>query len=183
MPDEIIQAPASATASPEGSPNKDNAGSKSTTESLHDLRDKVGNDLSMVTEAARDTAHTAMQKVEANIAEQTGFAAHQVGGIAMALKKVGSELETGDHAAVGRYATQIGASVQSIAKDMEGRDLREIAAMAENFGRKQPLAFLGVAALAGLAASRFLTASAKRIASGSTNAQPGNFDGGEREDG
>ncbi len=55
--------------------------------------------------------------------------------------------------------------MQTLAKQMEGRDLGEVATMAEEFGRKQPLAFLGIAALAGLAASRFLTASAKRSTS------------------
>lgn len=34
--------------------------------------------------------------------------------------------------------------------------------MAEDFGRKQPLAFLSMAAIAGLAASRFLTSSAPK---------------------
>jgi hypothetical protein len=49
-----------------------------------------------------------------------------------------------------------------------------MAGMAEEFGRKQPLAFLGVAALAGLAGSRFLTASAKRTsaASAAQNRRP-----------
>jgi len=56
----------------------------------------------------------------------------------------------------------MGKSVQRIAKDLEGKDLGAVATMAEDFGRKQPLAFLGAAALAGLAASRFLTATANR---------------------
>lgn len=45
--------------------------------------------------------------------------------------------------------------------------------MAEEFGGKQPLAFLGVAALAGLAGSRFLTASAKRTSAASAAKNPG----------
>lgn len=96
------------------------------------------------------------------VSEQTTFAARQVGGIATALEKVGAELEASDQPEVGRYARQIGRSVQSVARQMKDKNIGEIAALAEEFGRKQPLAFLGIAALAGLSASRFLTASAKR---------------------
>jgi hypothetical protein len=135
--------------------------------SFSELKDKVQDDLSTATDAVKETANTALDKVTETVAEQTTFAAHQVGGIATALQKVGSELENGDQPQVGRYAKQIGESVQAIAKNIEGRDLGEIAGMAEDFGRKQPLAFLGVAALAGLAASRFLTASAKRTSTAS----------------
>ena len=114
--------------------------------SLSDLKDKVQEDLSAATDAVKDMANTALDKVSETVSEQTNFAARQVGGIATALQKVGAELENGDQREVGRYAKQIGESVQTIAKNIEGRDLGEIAGMAEDFGRKQPLAFLGVAA-------------------------------------
>jgi hypothetical protein len=127
-----------------------------------DLQTKISDDVAAATDAVKESADTAMQKVQETVAEQAGFAARQAGGIATALQKVGAELENGEQAEIGRYAKQIGDSVQAIAKNMEGKDLGEIAGMAEDFGRKQPLAFMGVAALAGLAASRFLTASAKR---------------------
>lgn len=127
-----------------------------------DLQSKISDDVAAAKATVRAGADTAMQKVQDTVSEQTGFAARQASGIATALQKVGAELENGEQAEVGRYAKQIGNSVQAIARNMEGKDLGEIAGMAEDFGRTQPLAFLGVAALAGLAASRFLTASAKR---------------------
>lgn len=165
MPDEIIRPPPRATTSPSAMSNQADRGTNSPTANLHDLKDKVSDDLSSAVDAVKDSADIARHKVEDALSEQTTFAAKQVAGIASALQKVGTELQNGDQAPVGRYATQIGESVQSIARNLEGRDLGEIATMAEDFGRKQPLAFLGVAALAGLAASRFLTASAKRAAS------------------
>ena len=45
---------------------------------------------------------------------------------------------------------------------MRNRDVDDLIAMAEDFGRRQPVAFMGAAALAGFLASRFLLASAKR---------------------
>ena len=41
-------------------------------------------------------------------------------------------------------------------------DVDQILSMAQDFGRKQPAAFMGAAALLGFAASRFLLASASR---------------------
>jgi hypothetical protein len=136
------------------------------------LKDQAHEDLGAIKEAVTSTASAAMGKATDTVTDQTNFAARQVGGVATVLKKVGAELESGDQPQVGRYAKQIGESVEAIARKMEGRGLGEIAGMAEDFGRKQPIAFLGVAALAGLAASRFLTASAKRLSSQSSSSTP-----------
>ncbi|MBX5042619.1 nutrient deprivation-induced protein [Rhizobium lentis] len=130
--------------------------------SISDLEAKVSEDVSAVKETIKEGADTAVEKAKQVISERTSFAARQVGGVATALEKAGAEMESSGQAEVGRYARQIGRSVQTVARRMEGKDIGEIATMAEDFGRKQPLAFLGIAALAGLAASRFLTASANR---------------------
>lgn len=82
-------------------------------------------------------------------------------GVALAIGKVADELERGDDPELGKLARNIGTSMKKFSDDIQDRSLGEIAGMAEDFGRKQPLAFLGVAAMAGLAASRFLTASAR----------------------
>jgi ElaB/YqjD/DUF883 family membrane-anchored ribosome-binding protein len=142
------------------SPASQSSGTSST--QFEDLKAKVGEDVTSARDAVREGGEAAVEKVKDVVTDQKTFAAHQVGGIATALEKVGTELEGSDQQHVGRYAKQIGSSVQSFAKEIEGKDLGEIASMAEEFGRKQPLAFLGVAALAGLAASRFLTASSAR---------------------
>ncbi|EJC64646.1 hypothetical protein Rleg5DRAFT_1397 [Rhizobium leguminosarum bv. viciae WSM1455] len=136
--------------------------SPGTRTSISDLEAKVSEDVSAAKDAIRDGADTAVEKAKEAISQRTSFAARQVGGVALALEKAGTELEGSGQAEVGRYAKQIGRSVQTVARRMEGKDIGEIATMTEEFGRKQPLAFLGIAALAGLAASRFLTASANR---------------------
>ena len=130
--------------------------------SVETLKDKVSEDVESVTGAVRQGADMAIEKVRGTVSQQKNFVANQVGGIASVLEKVGSELEGSDQSEIGRYARQMGKSVQRIAKDLEGKDLGAVATMAEDFGRKQPLAFLSAAALAGLAASRFLTATANR---------------------
>jgi ElaB/YqjD/DUF883 family membrane-anchored ribosome-binding protein len=137
---------------------------KGVSETLDDVQSKLSEDFSAATDTVKEAASSAMQKVQDTVGDQKNFATRQVGAVASALQKVGAELESTDQPQVGRYAKQLGESAQAFAKEMEGKALSDIAVMAENFGRKQPLAFLGVAAIAGLTASRFLTASAHRKA-------------------
>lgn len=126
------------------------------------LKEKAAEDWQAVKAGAQEQVSRVGQQARDAAGEQKDFAASRVSGIASAIERVGGELEQGDQREVGRYAKQIGASMQRFADDMKGKDLSEVAAMAEDFGRRQPAAFLGIAALAGFAASRFLTASSAR---------------------
>ncbi|MBD9511190.1 nutrient deprivation-induced protein [Ensifer sp. ENS10] len=109
-----------------------------------------------------DQVNQAKRAAMRAVDDEKSALARQLRGLASAVEKVGSELRQSEQPALGRYTQQIGNSIGRLARDCENRELGEIAAMAEDFGRKQPLAFLGIAAIAGLAASRFLSASAER---------------------
>ncbi|PDT80452.1 nutrient deprivation-induced protein [Sinorhizobium sp. BJ1] len=126
------------------------------------LQQAVREDLDELRQFADERTEEAKEAVSQIAEEEKNLTARQLSSVAMALEKVGGELEQTDQRALGRYAKRMGSSLQGFARDIEGRDLSDIAGMAEDFGRKQPLAFLGMAAIAGLAASRFLTASAHR---------------------
>ncbi|MBT9371477.1 hypothetical protein [Rhizobium sp. CSW-27] len=126
------------------------------------LRDKVEEDWEAMRKAAGSQFSRATDKVAQTADRQRGFAADQVSSVARAIDRAGSELESEDQRELGRVTRQLGDSVQRLADEMKGRSLSEMAAMAEDFGRRQPLAFLGLAAFAGLAASRFAGASASR---------------------
>jgi hypothetical protein len=163
MPNEFTEIEGAAAPSSQPSPSSEKLiSSQGRSASFADLTDKVAEDVSAAKDTIRQGADTAVEKVKEAVSEHTSFGARQVGGVATALEKVGAELEGSDQHEVGRYARQIGRSVRRVAKQIEGKNVGEIATIAEEFGRKQPLAFLGIAALAGLTASRFLTASAKR---------------------
>ncbi|MFN7104688.1 MAG: nutrient deprivation-induced protein [Pseudorhizobium sp.] len=126
------------------------------------LKDKVNEDWQSAKSTAQAEIGNATQRAKDAADDQKNFAAERVSGIAAAIEKVGDELAQGDQPEVGRYAKQIGSSVHRFADDIKGKDMGQIAGMAEDFGRRQPAAFIGLAALAGFAASRFLTASAER---------------------
>lgn len=127
-----------------------------------ELKNKISDDISSTKATVKEASVAGFEKAKDLVSEQAHFAARQMSGIATALEKVGAELEHSDQDHVGRYARRLGRSVARAARRVEGKDLGEMAILAEDFGRRQPVAFLGIAALAGLTASRFLTASANR---------------------
>jgi ElaB/YqjD/DUF883 family membrane-anchored ribosome-binding protein len=152
------------------------AASSTAHEAAGGLKDKVNEDWQSAKSTAQAEIGNVKQHAKDAATDQKNFAAERVSGIASAIEKVGKELEQGDQPEVGRYATQIGSSVHRFADDIKGKDMGQIAGMAEDFGRRQPAAFIGIAALAGFAASRFLSASADRGATttqGSTSRTTG----------
>lgn len=130
--------------------------------STGELTQSLQEDVQTLGQLAKDQTRQVKEAAGKLAADQKGFAASKVSGVAAAISKVGEELEQGDQPEVGRYARQIGDSLQNFAGEIKDRDLGEIAHMAEDFGRRQPLAFLGMAALAGLVTSRFVMASSRR---------------------
>ncbi len=104
-----------------------------------------------------DAAHKAKGLAE----EQKDLVAGQIGGVAEAMNKVAGELEE-SNASSASYARMIADGANRISDTIKNNDVDAIMHMAQDFGRKQPAAFVGAAALLGFAASRFLLASAKR---------------------
>lgn len=135
---------------------------------VSDLKQKAGEDIRQVREFAEDKAHRALEATTEMAADQKNMIARKLGAVAEALEKVGAEMENGKEADLGRYARQFGSSARQIASDIKDRDMSEVVSMAEDYGRRQPLAFLGFAALAGFAASRFVTASTQRRSTAAT---------------
>lgn len=132
---------------------------EATTDTAPSLRDKIDEDITSVKETAQDVANKAADKAAEVADRQKTYAALQIGKIAGALERVGEELKSEDAGVIGGYASQIGVSAKQFADRVKDKNLSEIAGIAEDFGRRQPLAFLGLAAVAGLAASRFMMAS------------------------
>ncbi|OAP36464.1 nutrient deprivation-induced protein [Sinorhizobium glycinis] len=155
--------PGSPATTPESAGRQPGAGTREGEGAMdRGLQQAVREDLDELRQFAGEQTEEAKEAVSRMAEDEKNLTARQLSGVATALEKVGGELEQSDQRALGRYAKQMGSSLQGFARDIEGRNLGEIAGMAEDFGRKQPLAFLGMAAIAGLAASRFLTASAHR---------------------
>jgi ElaB/YqjD/DUF883 family membrane-anchored ribosome-binding protein len=141
-------------------------------ESQPGIREKISEDFSTVKQAAENVASQATDKATEMAEKQKSYAADQIGKFATALEKVGRELESEQAGAVGDYTKQLGMSARHFADKVKDKNLGQIAGIAEDFGRRQPLAFLGIAAIAGLAASRFMMASADRSTKSAAETAP-----------
>lgn len=144
-----------------------------TSQDLGALGETAKHDLDAVTQRAKEDVRELGQHASEKVSEATDkaksfagsqkdLAAGQINGVAAAITKVADELDSSDQQMVARYARDLASGLSKVGKTVEDRDIDDLMGMAQDFGRKQPVAFLGAAALAGFVASRFALASAHR---------------------
>lgn len=165
-----------------------------------DLPERAGNDLKEVTTRARqdldaitqraasdarDLGHEAQEKIgeatdkaKSFAGSQKDLAANQINGVAAAISKVADELAGSEQQTVSRYARDLASGLSNLGQQIETRDIDDLVGTARDFGRNKPVAFLGLAALAGFAASRFALASSHRRNTQSAAAETGAGSGG-----
>ncbi len=134
---------------------------------LAGLKDEATTQAMAVADEAKAEIGKLADKAKGMAAEQKEFVAGQIEGVAEAVQKVAGELEASD-ANTATYARTLADTVTKFSDTVKNKDVDELLSIAEDFGRKQPVAFMGAAALLGFAASRFLFSSAKRRAPAST---------------
>jgi ElaB/YqjD/DUF883 family membrane-anchored ribosome-binding protein len=132
---------------------------------VQDVAGKVGaeaNDqFAQVADQAKQQVAEQSDKLKGLASEQKNLLAAQIGGVADAMEKVADELEA-NNGSSAHYARLIANNADRVSTTIRQNDVDALLNMAQDFGRKQPAAFVGVAALLGFAASRFLLASANR---------------------
>lgn len=136
--------------------------SQKASEDVQELKHKAGEQLNAATDKAKSFA-----------GDQKSLAADQINGVAAAITKVADELSNSDQPTIARYARDLASGLSGFGKTVGERDVDDLMTMAQDFGRRQPLAFLGAAALAGFVASRFAVASAHRSSEPYGSAQDG----------
>lgn len=110
-------------------------------------------------DTARDAKDQIQSKAQGLAAERKDEAAGRVTGFARALEGAASSLEENGQATEARLTRQAADSLSRLGEATHGKEIGDIVAAVEDFGRKQPVAFLAGAALAGFALSRFLKSS------------------------
>jgi hypothetical protein len=125
------------------------------------VADEAMGQVNELAETAKAQAADAAQKFKGMASEQKDLLAAQIGGVADAMDRVAGELET-NNGASAHYARAIAENAEKLSSTIRDNDVDQILEIAQDFGRRQPAAFMGAAALLGFAASRFLLASAKR---------------------
>ena len=141
---------------------------------LGQVGDEAGAQIAQLADEAKAQVSAVTDKVKGVAAEQKDLLVTQLGGVADAMQRVATDLETSGGASAP-YARMIADNVEQLSSTIRDNDVDQIVAKAQEFGRRQPVAFMGAAVLLGFAASRFLLASANRSTSAaSTSAPPAN---------
>ena len=136
-------------------------------EAVESVKVEAVNQFGNLKEQAQSQFSDATEKAKSFAGEQKDAAGDQLSGVADAISKVANELQ--DQPAIAGYANELAGGIKRVSETVKNRNVDELLAMAEDFGRTQPVAFLGAAALAGFVASRFVLSSANRRKAASDN--------------
>lgn len=142
----------------------------------HDLADaasQVKHEAAAIGEEARAQLEQATDKAKGMAEEQKQLLVDQLDGVSSSLGKVAGELEEKGEG-TAQYVRMIADGADKLTSTVRDNNIDDIMAIAEDFGRKQPVAFMGAAALLGFVASRFMVASASRRAEQSST-QPARY--------
>jgi ElaB/YqjD/DUF883 family membrane-anchored ribosome-binding protein len=128
-------------------------------------RTTTGSTAQQVKDTVRDTtnrlAGAAKEKVNDAYEQKKGIVFDEVTSLANVLREAGEKLR-GENS--GSFAAQltdrVAERLESVG-DLGEKDLNQIVRDVENFGRRNPAVFLGVAAALGFVAIRFVKSSAK----------------------
>lgn len=135
---------------------------------ISSLGEEVSHQVAAVGEEAKAQVGELAEKAKGMAGEQKDLLAAQLSGVSDAIEKVAGELE-GRNETSAQYVRLVADGANRLTSTLRDNSVDEILAIAQDFGRKQPAAFLGAAALLGFAASRFVLASAHRERTQSRN--------------
>jgi ElaB/YqjD/DUF883 family membrane-anchored ribosome-binding protein len=132
--------------------------------------DKLKDQASELGSAAKDMAGQATDKVKEAVSERKNAGADYVTSLAETIRRAGREFDN-DLPIAGKYIRKAASQVDNFADSVRTGDFNDLVRNSQSFARRQPTAFLGIAALAGFAAVRFLKSSSDASASSSVNRQ------------
>jgi ElaB/YqjD/DUF883 family membrane-anchored ribosome-binding protein len=120
--------------------------------------DKLKDQATELASAAKDMAGQAADKVKEAVSDKKGAGADYVGSLAETIRRAGREFDN-DLPIAGKYIRKAASQVENVADSIRSGDFNDLVRNAQSFARRQPTAFLGIAALAGFAVVRFLKSS------------------------
>ena len=120
--------------------------------------EKLKEQASEFADAAKGMASQATDRLKETMSEQKGAGAEYIGTLAETMRRASREFDN-DLPIAGKYIRKAAAQVENISDSIKTGDLNDLINNAQTFARRQPAAFLGLAALAGFVAVRFLKSS------------------------
>jgi ElaB/YqjD/DUF883 family membrane-anchored ribosome-binding protein len=110
----------------------------------------------------KDGAQQAQSRAREQIGQRSTQAGEQVSATARALRQTSSHLRAQDQEAQAKAADRVAHHADRVGSYLTESDADRILADAEDFGRRQPMAVIGIGIAVGFAASRFLKASSRK---------------------
>lgn len=135
--------------------------------------DAIKSHASGFVDAAKGVASQATDKLKETVDDQKGAGAQYVGNIAGAMRRAAREFEN-DVPFAASYIRKAAEQIEGVSDSIKNGDLNDLVRTTQSFARRQPTAFLGIAALAGFGIVRFLKSSASAGTSSTrpTSTQP-----------
>ena len=120
--------------------------------------EKLKEQASEFADAGKDMASQATDRLKDTVSEQKSAGAEYIGTLAETMRRAAREFDN-DLPVAGKYIRKAAAQVENVSDSIKTGDFNDLIRGARSFARRQPTAFLGLAALAGFAAVRFLKSS------------------------
>ena len=132
----------------------------------------ITDDVTSTAKQIVDDAHGALRsKAEDHVDTLRDGAAEQIENAADAAQAAGAQFDIDSLQA--RAAQQVADQIEGVAQHLRGTDLNKVIHDTSEFARRNPLLFIGGAAILGLAATRFLKArDPKRVDYGRDGSDP-----------
>jgi len=128
---------------------------------LQNVAEEVKHEAAALGEEAKAQLAQAAEKAKGMAEDQKEMIVEQLDGVTSSLDKVAGELEQQGES-TARYVRMVADGASKLTSTVRDNNVDDMLGMAEDFGRRQPAAFMGAAALLGFVASRFMVASASR---------------------
>jgi hypothetical protein len=108
---------------------------------------------------AQSFASAAQDRVRAEAQKGTRTATKTLGDFANAVRVAGDRLAETDQSPASRLVRQAADGLESLSRNLADKEPEDLLDAVRDFGRRNPVAFIGGAVLVGLALGRFLRAS------------------------
>jgi hypothetical protein len=116
-------------------------------------------------DAAKDAASHATDKFKETVDGQKNAGAEYVGSLADTMRRAAREFDN-ELPVAGTYIRKAASQVEHVSGSIRNGNFNDLVRSAQDFARRQPTAFLGMAVLAGFGTMRFLKSSAETSGSG-----------------
>lgn len=123
-------------------------------------QDKVSNVKEKVKETTQQAASIAKEQASNVYDKQKGRALGEISNLASALRQTTNNLRQSDESSIAAQLTdRVAERLETVGRSVEGKDFDTLIRDAQDFGRRNPAAFLGIAAAIGFIAARFAKSS------------------------